>query len=503
MADLYSSLEIRGEVLPVGDGSRSPTIDVDEPASVSPDAVTRDSVIAMFGGVISQGFKFLTLIYLARRFSTVQFGMVVFAMAINAFIFVFSNFGLPVYGTREVSERGYVSSRLFYNITLTRVVLALLSTAGALAILALMPMVGSPELTLVAVFGLSNLVLAGFLDWAFQGLARQDVSAVLNVIWQVLWFVFIVLATRSGMDIIAVPLAMCAAALIASLTGYLWLKSTRRIIPEPRTAPLIRESWKTLQASAHVGFGALLITVLVWTDAIIVRMFWGQQMAGQYAAGSRPSNALVMLCGFFILGAFPQLSRASFNREQFARCFQRAYSELALIYIPFGVWGLFYAQDIVLLVFKRPEYLPSVPVFQLFQVAMIISSINLLFGTGALLSYRRDRAYQTVLRNTTIIFLIVCVVLTRFAGMIGTAIAIPVSQVISLMLFLGNSRDLVRPHHARALLPPLLCTAAAVGLCRLLALRFWHGVIVLFLAYATLLLLRALGTFSPNAESVG
>src|ERR1700724_3691645 len=130
-----TALLLAGEVLP-----GAPRVD-SERSFASPEAVTRDSVVAMIGGLISQGFKFLTLIYVARRFSTAEFGMVVFTMAINAFLLVISNFGLPVYGTREVSKRACVSSRLLKTIIFSRALLSLLSTAGAVAVLALVPTV--------------------------------------------------------------------------------------------------------------------------------------------------------------------------------------------------------------------------------------------------------------------------------------------------------------------------------------------------------------------------
>ena len=458
--------------------------------SSSPQALTRDSAIAMMGGLVSQGLKFLTLVYVARRFSASEFGMIVFALAVNAFIFVVSNFGLPVFGAREVSRRGYVSSQLLRCIVLSRAVLALLAAVVAVTVLALVPMVSRQELALIAVFSLSNLFLAGFLDWVFQGLARQEVSAVLNVIWQAVWLLFLSVATRLGLGLIVVPIAMCLGAFVAALSGYFWLKRSQSLVDEPGTVSLLRESWNTLQAGAHLGAGTLLITVLVWTDAIVARLMLDKKVVGLYAAGSRPANSLVMLCGFYIVGAFPLLSHASLNRERFVRCFQRAYNELALIYLPFSIWGFFYAREIILFLFKRPEYLASVPVFQIFQLAVVIMAINLLYGTGALLSYHHDRAYHAVLRRTTVVFLVLCITLTKVAGMLGTAIAIPAAQTISLMLFMQQGRKIVRPRHGDALLPPLLFGTVAVVFCRLLSLGLWPAMAVLLLTYLILLMLR-------------
>lgn len=469
--------------------------------SSSAQALTRDSATAMAGGLLSQGLKLLTLIYVARRFGPSEFGMIVFALAVNAFIFVVSSFGLPVFGAREVARRRGVSSELLRCVVLSRAVLALLATVVATTILALLPMVSRQELALIAVFGLSNFFLAGLLDWVFQGLARQDVSAILNVIWQSVWLLSLFVATRLGFGLMAVPITMCFGALAAALSGCLWLERPGVLLQEAGTISLLRESWKTVRAGAHLGAGTLLITVLVWTDAIVVRLMLDKKVVGMYAAGSRPANSLVMLCGFYIVGAFPQLSHASLNREQFVRCFQRAYDELALIYVPFSVWGMFYAREIILFLFRRPEYLATVPVFQIFQLAIVVMAINLLYGTGVLLSHHQDRAYHAVLRNTTIAFLALCITLTRIAGMIGTAIAIPVAQTISLMLFMRLGRKIVLPRHGEALLPPLLVSVVAVAFCRLLTLGLWSAVAALLFAYFVLLALRIRAALTEDALS--
>jgi O-antigen/teichoic acid export membrane protein len=445
----------------------------------------------MMGGMISQGFKFLTLIYVARRFSAGEFGMVVFALAVNAFINVVSNFGLPVFGTREVTKRAYVSSQLLRCIVLSRAFLSLAGTVLAVAILELVPIVTREELVLIAIFGLSNFVLAGFLDWVFQGLARQDVSAILNVIWQTSWLVFLVVGIRLGLGIIVVPIAMCLGALLATVSGYAWLRQTGQLVRERVVISLTRDSWDTLRAGAHLGVGTLLNTVLVWTDAIAVRLFWGNRVAGVYAAGSRPGNALVMLCGFFMLGAFPQLSRATSSQERFARCFQRAYNELALMYVPLSVWSIFYAREIIVFIFKGSDYLAAVLVFQIFQVAVIIMAFNNLYGTGALLSYDRDLAYRKVFRNGAAVFFFLCLILTRFVGMIGTAIAIAISQAILLVLFLRQGQELVRPRHLQAVLLPFLCSTVMVVACRLFVVRFWASILALILTYLILLVIRA------------
>ena len=140
-------------------------------AAVPAEVLTQKSAIAMVGGVISQALKLLVFIFLARKFSTSQFGLIAFAIAMNAFMFVVSNFGLPIFGTREVAKNGRVPRHLLATVACTRACLALLATGVGVAVLAFVPGVTPEEYLLVAFFGLSNVAVAALFDWVFQGLA--------------------------------------------------------------------------------------------------------------------------------------------------------------------------------------------------------------------------------------------------------------------------------------------------------------------------------------------
>src|SRR6266436_4391811 len=154
-----------------------------------PHSVTRSSAIAMIGAIVSQCLRLVVVVYVARRFSSAQFGSFSFAMAVNAYVFVVAHFGLPLYGARAVAKAGRVSLRLVQAITCARASLSVFGLAIALGSLSLFPQVTKEELLVVTTFGLSNLALAGLYDWAFQGLGRLDISALLNTLWQGTWLI--------------------------------------------------------------------------------------------------------------------------------------------------------------------------------------------------------------------------------------------------------------------------------------------------------------------------
>lgn len=444
----------------------------------------------MIGGLLSQGVKFAVVIYVARSFPPAQFGWFSFAMAVNAFLFIVGHFGLPMYGARAVALTGKIQSDLLLSVCLTRAALGLLATIAAVAILWFAPMVSREELLLVAWFGLSNIPVGGLVDWVFQGLHRQDISAILNVVWQVLWLGFVALGVRAGASILVVPVSLCISAMLAAVVGYVWLKRGYGIGSGIGDATgLWQRSRGILNSGSALGTGTLLITVLIWTDAIIIRLMRGEVAVGLYAAGNRAALALSMLGTFYVQGAFPLLSHASTEgRQAFERCFEHTYSVLALLYVPGSLCSIFYAPQIIHLLFHRADYSSAVPVFRVFQGILPLFVVNTLLGTGVLLAFHKDREFRNVLMGTAATFLVLCTALTWRWGAYGAAGAMLVAQTISFLWFYQEARKHAPLHLTRNLILPFMAGVSVVAICSAFHLSMWEGIAVLATAYLALLL---------------
>jgi O-antigen/teichoic acid export membrane protein len=468
-------------------------------------ALTRQSAVNMAGGLISQALKFLVVIYVARQFSVPEFGSFSFAWAVYAYIFVVSNFGLPMFGSRAVAQSGGVSQELAMEICWSRACLALLATVVTVAILALVPGVSRMELQLVGIFGLSNLAQAGLFDWAFQGLYRQEVSAVLNVIWQGGWLLLTVVSVRLGLGLRGVAMALFSSGLIASTVSYFWSKqATSFQRGTDDLSDLLHRSWDTLKRVAPLGWGAILLTVLVWTDTVWVRLLRGDSAVGIYAAGNRAGLALSMLGTFYVQGAFPLLSRVSDRRgPMFQHCFERVCGDLALMFIPGSIWAITYARQIIALVFPKPEYLAAVPVFRVFQIAMLLFITNNLLGAGVLIAFRRDQVFQRILVGTTAFFLILSPVLTWQWGLRGAAAAVLTSQAVSFLWFLMETRKFAHLSPSRVLLVPSLAGFATAALGRFFRLPVQLAIPTLVPCYMALLSWRFYRFHPEDLKGIG
>src|ERR1700688_2526990 len=150
-------------------------------SSVGPASMARSSGTAITGGLVSQALKAAVMIYVARVFGAADFGSFSFANSVNAFLFMIAQFGLPMFGAREVAQSNRLEWGLLKVITEARLLLAITGTLAALVILYFVPGVTRTEIALVTGFGLSNVALSGFFDWAFQGMGRLHLWAIINI----------------------------------------------------------------------------------------------------------------------------------------------------------------------------------------------------------------------------------------------------------------------------------------------------------------------------------
>jgi len=452
--------------------------------------VRRQSAINMVGGLLSQGVKFLLVIYVVRCFPPVQFGWLSFAIAVNAFLFVVGHFGLPTYGARTVARAGTIRSDVLVSICAARALLSLLGTAVAFAILGFVPTVGHEELLLVVVFGLSNVPVAGLVDWAFQGIHRQDVSAIINVVWQLLWLGLVIVGVHARASILIVPVALCVSALITAVLAYTWLIRKHGVERGTESVNLFRQTRRMLISGTALGTGTLLITVLVWSDIIVVRLLRGNEDAGLYAAGNRAALALAMLASYFVQGALPLLSRAAGNDIQFNACFQHCYDDLAFAFVPLSMWAIFYSREIIAVLFRRSEYAPATVVFQIFQLVLLATIFGNLYGIGALVASHRDADYQRSLVLTALFFVPFCIGLVHYAGITGGAAAALAAQVFCGFSFLRRSRGVVVANHRKALLMPALLGVLIVAVSQGFRLTVYGSLAVVMLAYGAAVVLR-------------
>ena len=173
--------------------------------------------------------------------------------------------------------------------------------------------------------------------------------------------------------------------------------------------------------------------------------------------------------------------------QEFSKYFDRVYEDLALLFIPGSVWAFARAPQIMLVVFKRPEYLAGVGVFRIFQVFLLVCIVSNLFGMGVLVTHHQDQAYRRALLISAVAMLVLCLVLTARWGPGERWRAVrPVAEPRAL--YRGNARHCSR----RAFENLSFARARRLGSgCRgVVLVGFWISVVLLVITYVVIAVWR-------------
>lgn len=177
--------------------------------------------------------SFFAFTHLGRTFGPQHYGSFEFTAAVMIFFRLPGDFGLSVYGAREVARDRERSFRFLGEITRLRLALALISFGLLLCVVWWLPK--PPEVKkLLMCYGVSLLLLPLGLQWFFQGHDRMNWVAAASVArWGV--FAFLVLAfAREDRPLFVVGLFECgavAAMAAVCVAGLLvWLRRGRKSV---------------------------------------------------------------------------------------------------------------------------------------------------------------------------------------------------------------------------------------------------------------------------------
>jgi O-antigen/teichoic acid export membrane protein len=208
----------------------------------------------------------------------------------------------------------------------------------------------------------------------------------------------------------------------------------------------VSDALSILRAAAPYAVQALLTVVYHRAGPLAVGWFRGERELGIYAAAHRVPEGLAFLPTALAMALFPTMARL--HRESPAtlgRLYLAAQGASAVILCPVAVVGIFYATELVDLVYSSRYASAGLP-FMLLMAALIFTFLRASSG-AVLLS---GPALGTVVRHTGAVAALsvalnLALVPTR--GAFGAAIATVLAEAASLLIFLRlvSSRLTIAP----------------------------------------------------------
>jgi O-antigen/teichoic acid export membrane protein len=271
-------------------------------------------VLAGIGEIGSKLIAFLPSAYLARVLGPESFGVIGYAVAFISPFIILADFGLPIYGVREMA-RGASPTRFAGEVLTVRL---FLGVVGALIFVAILPHVGKTgvELSVIRASGWLILSWAAGLAWVLQGLELMGLVALAGTLTQLVYAAGVIAAVRGPADVARVPIAQ-AAAEIGVAIGFLWILSRRGQMPQLGAS--LGRAWTILRESSSLAIVRALRILLYNIDMLILGALVAHESLGFFSASSRIVFALLTINVLLGTALLPRISRAKDEHPEVVR----------------------------------------------------------------------------------------------------------------------------------------------------------------------------------------
>lgn len=433
----------------------------------------------------------VTLPYLTRIFLPHNLGINSLIMALSSYFLLFAVFGLAVHGQKEVAYWSHDPHQLaerFWEIETLSVIMTLLSFAGYLTTLFIMPQYQ------IYILATAPMVLANLLDisWLFIGLQRVPTVMTRNFIVKVLTVIAIFTLVKNNDDLLVLMIINSASSIISNAT--LWF-----IIPkELKWVPV---QWKKLKH--HFVMGSLLflpaVSTAVYTilSRVILNIFGTVNDVAYFDNADKIIRTLLTIITSATLTIMPEIAKL-FSKHLTSDIFSllRKVLLLSLAFVIPAAMGMSLISREFSIVFFGLPYQKTGVVMQIEGCIMIPVAIANIIANQFLVPLNKNKSRTFVAVTGAVINILVSLPLVMKYGAIGSAYAILITEVaVAIMYVALMGKDFKRIVNGKEIFKVVVASlfmSGAIFFAKQYSHsigHFWEIIIVVIFAVTTYILM--------------
>jgi O-antigen/teichoic acid export membrane protein len=401
-------------------------------------SIVKNTTAMMSAQMITWVSGFVLLLFLPRHLGSESFGKLYLAMTVQTICQLIIDYGGGSYVTKEVSRNRSSSSvsEFMTDSAILRIGLWFLSLVLTLA-LCLVAKYPSTVTILIMVLGISNLWgnMTILFRECYQGFEEMKYPSIGAVVERSFLMLTAVPALLLGAREMVVAILMGVSTIFSFAISWKYSKFMFRFNYSVHIAKLkkvLNEGFPyflwSLFGVIYYRIGAILLSVM--TPAFVV---------GWYGAAYRFFDMLMFLPSIFSQAIFPILSRLSTSEySSMKKTSQKSLEFLLLAGIPVACALIFFAREIIRILFGLAQYTPSIVILQIFSVGMLLVYVDFVLGNTVVAIDKQKQwaliAFGAMLVNVgSNLFLIKYFQIHFNNGAIGAAISTDLTELFIML----------------------------------------------------------------------
>ena len=435
--------------------------------------ISKNFLSMFISDAASRIIGFFATVYIARLLAAEGFGLISYGLAFLSYALLFANPGLTTIGAREVAKDTH-NRRVVDEILGLRILLAIVVFLVLLMCIFIIPGQATTK-RIILFYSLSIFPFAILLEFVFQGREEMEYIGISRLFQYGVYIILLFILVRNSQHVIMVPISFlfgyCAAAvflIFIFLYKYRYIKINFSL-----------GYWRNLLAvSIPVGLATMFGQVYLSLPPIILGIFHTKTDVGFFSASYKIIVMLLIIDRVLYYVFFPILTKQYVRaQERLKDIFSFVVKVLFTTTIPLTVGGIILGERIIHVIYGV-EYAGAFTVFRILLLYFLIAPLTTVFGYG-LVSINQEKRFFKVITIATVVNVVLIVVLGIYFKGSGTAIALLIGELVSVILMNRELQKFVKFETLRHLLKPTL--ASLIMALLLFIIRQWH-IIVLFLA---------------------
>lgn len=361
------------------------------------ESLTINFILNSFIAFFSMLFPILSFPYVSRILHPEYVGRVSFAESLVTYFLLFSQMGIPTYGTREIakvrSDRNKLI-KLASQLFLINFSMAICSYLVLILASCMVPRLHEDQ-WLYLIMGLSLFMNAMSMDWLYKGLEEYGVLAKRSFGLKVVSLALIFLLIHKQEDYLMYGFLYMLAAYGAGILNFraAYRDLLRGYLRFDKVKSDIKEAYH--RHLSHIAvFFAMTCATTIYThlDTVMVGAMSGNTELGYYNAAVKIKTLLVAITTSLGIVLVPRITNCIIERKAEALrryiritfLFTASFSLLSLIF-----FECFTTRSILLL--SGQEFLPAVPAMKVIMLTVPLIGLSNLTGLEILVPFHKEK----------------------------------------------------------------------------------------------------------------
>lgn len=380
-------------------------------------------------------FPVITLPYLVRVLGPEKYGLINFAAAFTGYFIILTDYGFNLSATQEISvnrDDKQKVSEIFSSVISSKIFLYAISTIVFFSCVFSFD-IFKADLTLfiISYAGLIGTVL--FPLWYFQGTEKMNFILIINFVIKLITVLLIFLFIKNSSDYLLLVLIYSASQVVYGITGIITVIKKFKV---RLFLTNFENIFNQLRKSKNIFISSLSISAISSSNVFILGLFVDKSIVGYFAAADKIRLAFQSMLGPLFTATFPHVSNlAKKSFEQFYKFTKKSFY-LASTFGLLMFLAIYLNAELLVRIVLGSGYENSIIILKILSVIPFLYSISNFLGVQILLPLNYSKKYAAAMFFALIIHTSFALMLANYFQAAGSAIAIIVAEMLSIILLL-------------------------------------------------------------------